>query len=131
MTEPRTGRQIFEGIGPSWDDDTPYEAGFYKLRLVKGGRMVGVTVWYGPPADPITGELLDRSHRWQIEVEGALVDDRRRMRSLWSRCRSNPITGPEYSQLCETRRWGDKWAPDGPEANPDKASDLLSSPSLF
>ena len=54
--------------------DTPIP-GFYRMRLRSGGQPVGVRVWFGPPADPVTGEELDRSWRWQATVFDRDEDD--------------------------------------------------------
>lgn len=70
-------------------------AGFYKRRMVRGGPWVGVKLWYGPPADPITGEPLDRSPRWQALVNGIDAEPY----DAWVSACGHPITEAEYSTL--------------------------------
>lgn len=104
------------------------EAGYYRTRLAKGARFVGVRIWYGPPADPETGEILDRSWRWQCEVEGEEFP----LDRVWPYCSRYPSDEAEYRHLTALKAWGVEHMPDSPEANPyRKATDLLSEPSLF
>lgn len=104
------------------------EEGFFKTRLAKGGRLVGVRIWHGPPVDPVTGEVLDRSWRWQCEVEGEEFS----LEKVWPYCTRWPSDAEEYEHLKSLRAWGVEHMPDSPEANPyRKATDLLDMPSLF
>lgn len=59
------------------------EPGFYLLPKRRAGRVdVPIRIWFGPPDDPETMHLpvaqraqLDRSWRWQIEINGVLAGD--------------------------------------------------------
>ncbi|WP_337846786.1 hypothetical protein [Sphingomonas sp.] len=114
--------RTFEGFDP----DVPV-AGFYRHRLVSGGMYVGIRIWFGPPKDPVTGEELDRSPRWQAEANGAYID----LERVWPRCARDPIPKATHDYLAAQQRWGEEHAPDAPQANPHKRVDPLSSPLLF
>lgn len=108
------------------DPDTPI-AGFYQMKLRSGGVMVGVRIWHGPPLDPLTGEELDRSWRWQASINGrpAELDD------VWPKCAAEPIDEQEHAYLTERQRWAEAHAPESPQANPKQRVDLLTAPLPF
>lgn len=105
-----------------FDPDVPV-AGFYRTRLVKGGMMVGVRIWYGAPLDPVTGEELDRSHRWQALVNDGAID----LERVWPGCADDPISEADYRGYCARQRWGEKAAPETAYADPTRKLDPLSS----
>ena len=107
----------FEGFDP----DVPVP-GFYRTRLRSGGVRVGVRIWFGPPKDPVTGEELDRSPRWQAEVNGKYID----LDRVWPSCARDPIDAREYAYLTKLQAWGEEHAPDSPQADPTRRVDLLS-----
>lgn len=98
-------------------------AGFYRFRLVSGGVRGAVKIWRGPPADPVTGEELDRSWRWQALFDGEPIDFDR----VWPACAGDPITEAEYEQCCARKRWAEQHAPESAYANRTKRLDPLSS----
>jgi len=50
-------------------------AGTY-LRRSRGRVDIPVRIWFGPPQDPEDRDaVLDRSWRWQIEINGGLYGD--------------------------------------------------------
>jgi hypothetical protein len=104
-------------------------AGFYRTRLRGGGVIGGVRLWHGPPLDPVTGEELDRSHRWQAEFDGDPVD----FDEVWPKCAGSPITEAEYRALVARREWSRKFAPGSAHADPRKRLDPLdpNSPLPF
>jgi hypothetical protein len=101
-------------------------AGFYKVRLVKGGPWCSARIWYGIPNDPLTGEPLDRGPRWQALRCGQDCD----VYDLWPFCIANKIDEGEYNYLLSVEKWAIN-APDAPEADPRKAIDLLTVPIPF
>lgn len=109
-----------------FDADRPAE-GFYRFRLRSGGMLVGVRIWWGPPLDPVTGEELDRSHRWNAAINGRPVD----LGRVWPACGREPSTAEEYAFLSAQQTWGERHAPDAPQADPTRRVDALSSPILF
>jgi hypothetical protein len=49
--------------------------GYYLIQRRRARRVdVPVRIWFGAPIDPDTGDEMDRSHRWQIEIAGVLFD---------------------------------------------------------
>lgn len=109
-----------------FDPDVPV-AGYYRRRMVSGGIYVGVRIWHGAPLDPVTGEEMDRSHRWQAQVNGQPIDIER----VWPSCARDPIDEREYHYLCSLQRWGADHAPDSAIADPTRRVDPLSSEILF
>lgn len=116
-----TGRR-FEGINP----EQPI-AGFYHFRMRSGAALCGVRIWYGAPLDPVTGEELDRSHRWQAEANGEYVEFDR----VWPQCAGQPIDEAEYRHLCIVQTWAREHAPESALADPRRKADPLNSPILF
>lgn len=104
--------------------ETPV-AGYYRMRLRSGSVLVGVRIWHGPPADPVTGTVLDRSWRWQAEVNGEYFDDFDR---VWPVCARGPITEAEYQQYCRMQHWARENAPDTAHADPRRKRNLLTDP---
>jgi hypothetical protein len=87
-------------------------SGFFKVRLVKGGRMVGMRIWWGPPPDPEDPRrVLDRSPRWQMQVNGGEIvsvqgDDSvmaGKLGGVWSS--REPCTKEDYDYLLATVKW--------------------------
>lgn len=108
----------FEGISAS----EPV-AGFYRCKLVSGGVTGAVRIWHGPPHDPVTGEEMDRSWRWQAEFEGEYID----LDRVWPVCAGDPISESEYRRYCARRTWAEQHAPDSAYANRTHRLDPLSS----
>lgn len=108
----------FEGI-----DVTQPAPGYYRARLVSGGVRGGVRIWFGPPMDPVTGEELDRSHRWQAEFDGAYVEFDR----VWPQCAGEPIDEDEYRRLCARKAWAEQHAPNSAYADRTRRFDPLSA----
>lgn len=102
---------------------TPY-AGFYRVRLSSGSVRVGVRLHYSPPLDPVTGEVLDRSWRWQAEVNGHPYDDFDR---VWPMCAAEPITEIDYQRYCQRQGWARENAPRSSYAEPGRRRDPLST----
>lgn len=109
-----------------FDPDTP-TAGYYRTRLRSGAVWVGVRIWHGAPLDPVTGEEMDRSHRWQAHVNGTYHD----LERVWPRCADEPIDAAEYHYLCNVQAWAKERAPDSPQANPMRRINPLTAPTPF
>lgn len=95
-------------------------AGFYRGRMVRGGVWVTIRIWYGPPHDPITGEELDRSPRWQAERNGELVA----VYAVWPYCAGEPISEAEYRFMLADAKWAREHAPGDPKAKPTERPDF-------
>jgi len=104
------------------DADTPV-AGFYRTRLTKGGVLVGIKIWHGPPICPDTGEPMDRSWRWQAKCNEREIDIER----VWPWCGRDPIDAKEYAYLTKLQGWAEENAPDSAIADPTRRIDLLST----
>lgn len=102
-------------------------AGFYRHRMRSGGAFVGVRIWYGQPLDPVTGEELDRSPRWQAHVNDCYVE----LDRVWPMCARSPIDEAEYRHLVAMQDWAKVNAPDSALADPSRRADPLSTPMLF
>lgn len=99
-------------------------AGHYRTRLRSGAVPVGIRIWFGAPLDPVTGEEMDRSHRWQALANDRPID----LDRVWPRCAGEPITASEYAYLVAQQRWGEANAPDAPQADPTRRVDPLTAP---
>lgn len=98
-------------------------AGFYRGRLRSGAVIGGIRIWYGPPHDPVTGEEMDRSWRWQAEFDG----DPCEFDAVWPVCAGSPISEQAYREFCARRRWARDNAPNSAFAEPKRRYDPLSS----
>ena len=98
-------------------------AGFYRYRLHGGAVRGGVRLWYGPPHDPVTGEVLDRSWRWQAEMDGEPVAFDR----VWPGCAGEPVSEDVYRQFVARRKWAEQHAPGSAYAKPGQRYDPLST----
>ncbi|MGR4893379.1 hypothetical protein ACIPPQ_20335 [Sphingopyxis sp. LARHCG72] len=116
-----TARQ-FDGL----DVETPV-AGFYRMALRSGAAPVGIRIWFGPPLDPVTGEEMDRGHRWQAAANGEPID----LDRVWPRCARETIDGREYRFLTERAAWARENAPSSPHANPTRRIDPMTAPPPF
>lgn len=79
------------------------------MRLVRGGPLVGIKLWHGPPLDPTVYDArdpathvpMDRMWRWQALANGELIDFDR----VWPACVGDPVDEKEYLYLTETTLW--------------------------
>ena len=109
-----------------FDPDVPV-SGHYRMRLRQGAVFSAIRIWHGPPLDPVTGEELDRGHRWQCTINGQLAD----LERAWPRCAADAISKAEYDYLIGRQAWAQQHAPGSPDADPTKPIDLLSAPLPF
>ncbi|MGJ0236949.1 hypothetical protein ACQEPB_00310 [Novosphingobium fluoreni] len=112
--------QTPEGYGFKVDEPV---AGYYRFRLGAGAVRGGVRVWFGPPHDPVTGEELDRSLRWQAEFDGEPIDFER----VWPACAKEALTEREYHDRVQRRIWAEKHAPNSAYADRSRKLDPLST----
>lgn len=102
-------------------DVTQPKAGHYRMKLRSGAIKSGIRVWFGPPLDPVTGEELDRSWRWQATADGEYIDFER----AWPACAADPITERDYLYLLQRREWAKQHAPDSAYAVQGRKYDPL------
>lgn len=117
-----TSARQFDGL----DVEAPVE-GFYRMALRSGAAPVGVRIWLGQPKDPVTGDLLDRSLRWQAEVNDDPID----LERVWPRCAREAIDEREYRFLTQRAAWARENAPTSPHANPTRRIDPMTAPPPF
>lgn len=98
-------------------------AGFYRTRLGRDTVILGIRIWYGPPHDPVTGEVMDRSWRWQAVANNEPVD----FDTVWPRCAGEPITEAEYRTFVARQAWARQHAPDSAYAERGRKVDRLST----
>jgi hypothetical protein len=103
------------------DVSRPVE-GHFRFKLVSGSVYGGVRIWYGAPHDPVTGEELDRSWRWQATFDGEPVD----LDRVWPACLDDPISEEEHANYLRRRQWARQHAPDSAYAERGRKIDLLS-----
>ena len=81
--------------GPTtFQPDKPV-AGYYRMKTYRGGPWLPVVIWFGTPADPETGETLDRSLRWQARLAGREAD----VWEIWPSVAGREIDAAEYERL--------------------------------
>jgi len=102
-------------------------AGFYKMRLVRGGPFVAVRVFFEASRDPATGDVCDRSPRWQASIDGREADIWR----AWPYCSGRPIDQAEYDYLLAVSAHARKHDPSMPEAVPGKPIDMNKLKPIF
>lgn len=112
----------FEGF----DVEKPIE-GYYRMKLVSGGVYGVVRVWYGAPLDPITGEEMDRSWRWQAAWNGELIDFER----AWPACAKLPATEADYRVAIRRQEWARQHAPTSGYADGRTRHNPLDAPLTF
>jgi hypothetical protein len=108
---------------PGAVDATTPVAGFFRMKLRGGGVLVGIRIWHGAPCDPVTGEEMDRSWRWQAECNGEPIDFDR----VWPQCAGDPITEAEYRAYAQRQTWAREKAPETAFADPQRRHDPLTA----
>lgn len=98
-------------------------AGHYRCRVGAATVKGAVRIWFGPPHDPVTGEELDRSWRWQATFDGEPIDFDR----VWPACAADVLTEQEYQFLINRREWAKKHAPESAHARIGRKYDPLST----
>lgn len=116
-------------------------AGFYKVRLVRGGPVVPVRIYWGRAI--IDGEEQDRGFDWRCEIDGRTdrwerdddTDYRCRVPlevdRAWPWCAREPVTVAEYQFLVSHAAWAKEHQPEHPKASPRKAVDFHTLPLRF
>lgn len=118
----RPQHRRFSGL----DVTTPVE-GYYRHRLRSGGVFGVVRIWYGPPHDPVTGEVMDRSWRWQAKFNGEPVN----FDDVWPDCAKQAVSEQDYRRAIARQKWAENSAPDSAYADPRKRYDPLTAPLPF
>lgn len=112
-------------------------ARFYRIRLVKGAAWSAIKVWFGPPLDPDTGDILwERPCLWRCLINGQDDAIEAVMIELDGTTGLPVIKGDEISETdylyhLKTYIWARDHAPDSPEAKPKQKIDPLTAPLPF
>lgn len=102
-------------------------AGYYRMKLRSRGVYGVVRIWHGPPLDPVTGEELDRSWRWQAAFNGEAIPFER----AWPVCAKEPATEQDYRLAIKRQDWAREHAPQSAYADARAAHDPLDAPLTF
>lgn len=84
-----------------------------------------IRIWFGPPEED--GEPLDRSPRWQVEINGIPFGDWEApptiagravetLEGIWPQCMSNPIDEAEYRYRVDRAEYAESYDPADPFA---------------
>lgn len=103
------------------DVSTP-AAGFYRMRLSQGTIAVAIRLWFGPPHDPVTGEEMDRSWRWQAQThDGELLP----LEMVWPQCAKSPISEANFVERQNQHQWAQRSAPESAYADRRQKFNIL------
>lgn len=109
--------------------DKPIE-GTYRMKLCRGAPWSPVKLEYGPSWDPdYPDNPQDRSPRWRVWINGEETD--RDVLNVWSWCSGEPIQPGEYNYMVARYLWAVEYAPNRPEAHPDKPLNPNTAPVPF
>ena len=101
--------------------------GYYLLQRRRARRVdIPFRIWFGAPHDPETGEEMDRSHRWQIEIAGIAFDQPLTFGGItleavidfWPAIAAEPIDAAEYRFRVDRAAWAQEHDPDDALATP-------------
>lgn len=132
-------------FNPNPEGTDRLHAGFYLLKMRRSSRIdVPVRVWFGPPEDPDYRQYqdanapsgmsytpialrptLERSPRWQVEINGILFGDPdnppciagrpvETLDGIWPQCMAEPIDQDEYEYRVARSDWAEQWDGDDP-----------------
>ena len=102
------------------------EEGHFLLTRWRAGKIaIPIRIWFGPPNDPETGEPLDRSWRWNVEINGHDANDPQRparigdrevhdLVGIWPECKANPISAADYALTVAEAIWAESYDPRDP-----------------
>ena len=95
--------------------------GYYLLARHRAGRVdIPVRVWFGAPLDPETGEPLERSWRWQVQVGFNVLDEEpvriggitiSSLSDIWPHCARWPVDETEWRYRIARAEWADEHDP--------------------
>lgn len=97
-------------------------AGYYQMRLVRGGPFVPIRIYQGFPRDPETGEELERGWIWRATLYETEID----IWQAWPMCSGRPISEAEHRYLTALHHHAVAHEPDMAEANPRRRIDPLT-----
>lgn len=100
------------------------QEGFWLIQRRRALRVdMPVRIWFGQPDDPVTGEPIDRSPRWRIQIGGVDLDEEpltiggitfTALSDFWPACMREPIDEPDYRFRIERQEWAAEYDPFDP-----------------
>lgn len=97
------------------------QEGHWLIQRHRARRVdIPVRIWFGPPSDPDTGEDMDRSPRWRVQIGGVEIDNEPvrmggitfdGLTSFWPSCCTSPIDEAEYRYRIERQEWAAEYDP--------------------
>ena len=106
--------------------DSDPRAGWYKMRRVRNGPWLPVTVWWHTAERDEAGHRLE-DEGYRCEIDGSPACPYR----IWTYVAGHPIAEAEFTRLSALRQWADDHAPDDPYAAPDRSVDLNKAAPIF
>lgn len=110
--------------------------GFYLIQRRRARRVdVPVRIWFGAPRDPDTGEEMERSHRWQIELAGTLFDQPltfggitfSTVSDFWPAIAREEISESDYRFRIERAAWAQEYDPDDALGSPGERINAMTA----
>lgn len=120
-------------------DPDALEEGYFLLEMHRSGRVsVPIRIWFGPPLDE-EGQPMERSWRWQIEINGVLFGDPDappaiagrpidRLDEFWPHCKRCPITAEDYRYRVDRANHAEKYDENDPFGGTGRRIDVLTAP---
>jgi hypothetical protein len=124
---------ILDLFNPRPEGADALEQGFYLVKMRRSGRIdVPLRIWFGPPEDPETRHLpmaeravLDRSWRWQLEINGVLFGDEDNpphiagrpiltLEGIWPEAKAEPIDQADYEYRVARADYAESWDENDP-----------------
>lgn len=130
---------IADPFNPVQDGADRLEEGYFLLDMHRSGRVaVPIHVWYGPPIDE-DGQPMDRSWRWQIEINGVLAGDPDapaciagrpvdELGEIWPHCKRHPIDESDYRFRTDRANWAERYDDRDPFAGTGRKIDPMTAP---
>ncbi len=104
------------------------QCGWFELRLVRGGPLVGCRIFVEREIDPDTGELLC-DERLVCEVGTRRITDFIDIDDQFSWLSRHPISEELYDYRRDRAAWAGWYEPSAPEANPRQKIDFGTIPA--
>lgn len=111
--------------------------GYFLIQRRRQNRVaLPVRIWFGPPVDPDTGEIQDRSWRWQVAIAGQIIDgdsirvgatEFTALSDFWPGCSDTEINKSEYDFRLARAAWAGENDPNDPFGDPAMRIDPMTT----